>query len=494
MVAYGHGVGSLLARGIAGSTLLVAGGYCYARLPRQTWLDRVPLLWSVRAAPHHLAWGLGLSAAGLLLLTWAWWELRRTAGVGSAGLTRVRRAALLWSAPLLCAPPLFSGDGWSYVATGALAGQGRSPYLWTPAALPVPLRSGVAPMWRLTPSPYGPLSLGWGATFARVTHDPWLLLAGYRLAAVLGLALLAWAVPLLAARVGHDPVDASALVVASPFVLAHGIGGLHNDLAMAALALTALAVTRPGRWLPGALLVGLAAAVKAPGLVAGLGVVLLSLDSGAGWIARVRRSALVGAVATGVLLVTGWVTGLGTGWITALSVPEHEYTVLSLSAVGGRLVRSVLRHAGPAGVGLIHEVHPELFAKRLGLATLVVIGAWTLFRTRLGPPRNAVAAAGAVLLLAVVLSPVVHYWYFLWCVPVLACLPLGRSGKAALVAGITILGLTAPADRALRITWLWEGGAWALVLVPTVTWAVTALRDRIRTGEASPDRYEARPM
>ena len=106
------------------------------RLPRDTWMDRMPLLWSVRDAPHHLAWGLALSAAGLALLTWAWWDLRGAVRREPAGLSRVRRAAAVWAAPLLLAPPLFSNDGWSYVATGVLTGQGRSPYAWTPAALP----------------------------------------------------------------------------------------------------------------------------------------------------------------------------------------------------------------------------------------------------------------------------------------------------------------------------------------------------------------------
>jgi alpha-1,6-mannosyltransferase len=395
---------------------------------------------------------------------------------------------------MMCAPPLFSGDGWSYVATGDLAGLGKSPYLWTPSALPLPLRSGVSPEWQFTPSPYGPLPLAWGGWFSHLTQDPWLLLAAYRLAAVLGVVLLAWAVPRLATRVGRDPVDASVLVVASPFVLVHGVGGLHNDVIMIALAVAALAVTGPRRWLAGAVLVGLATAVKAPGLVAVLGVVLLSLDARVGWLARIGRSAQVGGVTGAVVLATGWVTGLGTGWIGALSVPDHEYTVLSLSAVGGKVVRSALRHAGPDGVRMIHEVHPEIFAKRLGVVVLLLVGGWVLLRTRLGSPRHAVAAAGAVLLLAVVLSPVVHYWYFLWCVPVLACVPLRRSAGAALVAAIGMLGLTAVADHALGIRWLWEGGAWGLVLVPALVLAVTTLRDRGRPVDvAVPDPVTASP-
>jgi alpha-1,6-mannosyltransferase len=470
----------VLVRGLAGSVLLVVGGLGYVRLARHTWVDHVPLLWEARRSAHHLSLGLAIGAIGLVLLTWAWWDLRRLVRSDPAGLTAVRRAAAVWSAPLLFAPPLFSGDGWSYVANGALAARGLSPYLWTPAALPPPLSSGVSPMWLFTPAPYGPLAVAWSGGLAHFIHDPWVLLGWNRLAAVLALALLAWAVPALAQRVGRNPVDAAALVVASPFVLAHGIGGLHNDLVAAALAMAGLAVARPGRWLPAAVLVGLAAAVKAPGAAAAVGVVLLSLHAGAGLVTRLRRSALVGATITGVVLVTGWITGLGTGWLQALSVPDHEYTVLSVSAVTGKVVRTFLRHAGPEGLRTVHEVHPELLAKRIGVVMLAIVAAWVLLRSRLDSPRHAVAATGVVLLAAVVLSPVVHYWYFLWCVPVLAVVPLRRPAAAAVVAEITVLGLTAVADHALGIRWLWEPAAWSLVLAPAAAWIAVAARTRDR--------------
>jgi alpha-1,6-mannosyltransferase len=471
-------VRAVLARGVAGSVLMALGGYCYVRLPHRTWMDGVPALWSVRASPHHLAWGLGFVWSGLVLLTWAWWDLRAEVRGDPAGLGRVRRAAAVWAAPLLLAPPLFSGDGWSYVATGDLAGRGLSPYLWTAAALPTPLRSGVSPVWRFTPSPYGPLQIAWGAAFSRVTHDPWLLLTWYRLAAVLALALIAWSVPVLAARVGRDPVEAAALVVPSPFVLAHGIGGLHNDLVVAGLVLAALALTRKGLWLPGALLVGAAAAVKLPGAFAAVGVVLLSLDAHDRWPSRLRRSAAVGAVVVAVVVGAGWLTGLGTGWISALSVPDHEYTVLSLTAVVGKLVRTTLEHAGPTGVHLVHMLHPERLAKRVGLALFALTALWVLVRTRVDPPRRALAGAGAVLAGGLVLGPVVHYWYFLWCLPVLACLPLRRPAGAALAAAMVTLGLVAPADKALEMPWLWEGSAWVLVVVPVAAWLYVSARER----------------
>ena len=467
---------AVLARGAGGSLLLTAGGYGYVRLPRGTWMDHVPLVWSVRAQPHHLLWGLLVSSAGLVLLTWAWWDLRRMVA-DADGLSQVRRAAALWTVPMLLAPPLFSGDGWSYVATGDLAGHGLSPYLWAPAVLPEPLRSGVSPAWLLTPSPYGPLPLAWGGAFSRFVHDPWVLLACYRLAALISLAVLAWAVPVLAARAGVDPADAAVLVVASPFVLAHGVGGLHNDIWVAAFVAAALVVTRQGRWFPGAVLVGAAAAVKAPGIVAAVGVVLLSTGPGAGWVVRLRRSASVGAAAVGTVVVTGWMTGLGTGWIQALAVPDREHTVLSVSSVLGHLARVALESTGSIGGYLVAEIHPEVLVKRGAVGLFLLVAAWVLLRRRNATQREALTGAGVVLLAAVVLSPVVHYWYYLWGLPVLACVPLARPARSALVAAVLTLGLTAPADKAVHLPWMWQAAAWALAVVPAATWVVVASRN-----------------
>ena len=475
-------MGDVVPRGVAGTLLITAGGFCYDRLPRSTWLDRAPVLWSLRRSAHADACGLALSVAGLLLLTWAWWDLRRQVHGDPAGLARVRVAVGAWAAPLLLPPPLFSGDGWSYVATGALTGRGLSPYLWTPAALPTPLRSGVAPHWLFTPSPYGPLPLAWGGLLARVTQDPWALLLGYRLLSVGSLALLAWAVPVVARKAGRDPVDASALVLASPFVLVHGIGGLHNDLALAALVMAAAAVSRPGHWLPGALLVGAAAAVKAPGVLGAVAVVLLSVAPDAGRTARLVRAVTVGAAAVLTVLVAGWVTGLGTGWIHGLLVPEGERTQLAVTWVAGRWVRDVLVHVGPSGIAVVHHVHPAQLAKEAGLVALVLIAAWTTLVRRTGSTARALSGAGLVLLAAVVLSPAGHFWYFLWCVPLLGCLELASPARAALVAGIATLGLTAPADAALRAVWLMDWSALAVVVVPIAAalWVAVVERRRER--------------
>lgn len=425
------------------------------------------------ALPDHEALGLGVAVAGLVLLTWAWWDLLREAR-GHDGVRRTRLAAAVWAAPLLVGPPLFSRDGWSYVATGYLTRIGKSPYVWTPSILPEPLRSGVDPHWRHTPSPYGVLPLEWGAAWARLTASPWLLLYAYRLLAVLGLVLLAWAVPRLAARVGRDPGHASALVVASPFVLVQGIGGLHNDLLMAALMLTALVATRRDRWVVGAVLVGVAASVKVTGGFAAVGVVLLSLPVGAGLLARLRRTVLVGAVAGAVLWLGGLASGLGTGWWHALRVPTNERTPFAVTDVLGVRLHHLLHRIG--GERLVHRVEPIVLIKDLGLLVLLAVAVWVLLVRRRGDDRSVLAGTAGVLAAATLLSPAVHYWYALWCLPLIACLPLRRRGAEALVALIAVLGPTAIADPSLQLHWLVTVAVDALVCVPLAAYLLADRR------------------
>ncbi len=127
------------------------------------------------------------------------------------------------------APPLFSRDGWSYAAQGELTRIGLSPYVWGPGILDGQIIEAVDPRWMLTPAPYGPLPLLGGGFAAELFDDPWLMVIAHRVLAVLGLLALAWAVPRLASWAGYDGAVASAMVLASPLMLAHGIGGVHND-------------------------------------------------------------------------------------------------------------------------------------------------------------------------------------------------------------------------------------------------------------------------
>ena len=457
---------SILLRGLLGSALLLLAGLTYARVPAHSSLHRFPL----RLRADHLTLGLSLATAGLVLLTWAWLALVGRVSGDVHGVRNARWATLAWTVPLLASPPLFSNDGWSYVATGYLAGHGWSPYDSTPSILSSSLRSGVDPVWRSTTSPYGPLPLVWGGAFSRLTSDPWLLLAAHRLLAFVGLGLLALAVPVLARRAGVDPARTSAVALASPLVVAHGIGGLHNDLLLVGLMACALALTRKEVWWWGAVLAGAAAAVKLPGVSIGVGVVLLSLVPGAAVVARVRRAVQVFLTAAVTLLGLSAASGLGLGWTHGLGRSAHELARLAPTAVVGQWVRLRLLDLGPTGARLVHELRPERTLESLGLVALAGVSAWILL-LRPAPDDAAAIAGGAfVLLAATLLIPTLHYWYFLWALPLLACARLSRRAEHTLVATLAVLGLTAVADPAVHVAWFAPAAFLVLALAPVLVW------------------------
>lgn len=467
--------------GVSGAALIALAGLAYQPVPTPSWVQECAPLAHLRAQPWHTALGGSLGLAGLVLLTLAWWRLRRSVRGHPDGVREVRWAVALWSVPLLLAPPLFSGDGWSYVATGYLAGHGLSPYVVGPGVLHGAISSAVNHKWLFTPTPYGPLPLWWGGTFSHLTDDPWTLLVLYRVLALGGVALAAWAVPRLALRCGRDPAEASALVVASPFLVAHGIGGLHNDMVMAGLMLAALAVTRRGVWWWGALLVGAAAAVKVTGGLAGVGVVLLSLPPGAGLSVRLRRTLQVGAVATAVLVAVGLVTGLGLGWVRGLLVPAGERTLLAPTLDLAWHLRGVLLHDGLAGRHLLAVLRPMHTVWVVDVAALLGVAAWALLDRRLAATPQVLTAVGVVLFAATWLSPVLHPWYFLWCLPLLACVRLPRWAEAGVVALLVVLGLTAEADNDLHHHWTMVAAHRLLAVVPVVAAAVAG---RVRPPSA----------
>ena len=197
--------------------------------------------------PDQITLGMAVAFLGLILLTSGWWGLVRQVSGEPDGVRRAWIAAAVWAAPLLIATPLFSNDGWSYVATGYMAGHHLSPYVATPSRAPRPLLSGVSVTWRHTTSPYGPVPLVWGGLASRFTADPFLLLIAHRVLRG-GLVMLALAVPRLAGRAGHDPARATAVAVASPFVVVQGVGGLHNDMLVVGLLALALCLTRRDQW------------------------------------------------------------------------------------------------------------------------------------------------------------------------------------------------------------------------------------------------------
>ncbi|WP_370289240.1 polyprenol phosphomannose-dependent alpha 1,6 mannosyltransferase MptB [Nocardioides sp.] len=471
----------MITRGVGGSCLVLAGGLLTATLPPSTPVLRIALLEELRSHEFGRMLGLVTVLAGLGLLASAWIRLSRTIALGEQGTAEpregvalVRFATAAWTAPLLLAPPLFSRDGWSYAAQGMLAHVGLSPYRWGPEALvpqgffPLPgwltgppVVQAVDPMWFDTATPYGPLPLVFGSFAAGFTGNPWVLVVAHRCLALVGLALLAWAVPRLARWTGVNPALAAALVLASPLMLANGVAGLHNDLLVVGLMAAALVVAAERGWVAGAVVAGLAAGVKVPGGLVCVGIVLVTLPAGAALAVRLRRIASVGAVSVGTLLALGVVTGLGSGWAQALLVPGEVNTPLSSTTLVGGWLDWM---AGLVGAGL----PPATFltaVRALGLLAALALGAWVLLRRPTGDRGVALTATALTVAAFVVLSPVVHLWYFLLVSPFVAVLRLPRAAVGAFVGVSLLTGLVAPLDSSLH-------GAYYAIVVGSMTVAL----------------------
>lgn len=223
-------------------------------------------LW--RAASHGQAFWSAVALAGIALVSLAFVRLYLLARRHVVDTSCIVIVSCAWALPVLIGPPLLSLDVYSYLAQGELAARGFDPYTTAPMALGHgPILDSVAPVWRSTPAPYGPLSLSLMdllATLTEASHVSFILLL--RLLTVASVVACGWAAVRLAGPASRTV--ALTLVTANPVVLLHLVGGLHFDVLIGALAgLTLLAVRRQWWWLA-ALAAALAFTIKLPGLAA----------------------------------------------------------------------------------------------------------------------------------------------------------------------------------------------------------------------------------
>lgn len=222
--------------GLAGTAFLALGGETAGALPTPD----LPAPASARAA-------LGLVGVyfGVVLLIAAWALLGRLVRGPRPPSPRALLLVLaVWAAPLLLAPPLFSRDVYSYLAQGAMVDAHLDVYAHGPALLGGPLADEVAPLWRHTGAPYGPVFLAAASALSGLTRGQLPAgLLGMRLLALLGVALMAAVLPRLARASGADPAAALWLGALNPLVLLHLVAGAHNDALM--LGLSASAWWRP---------------------------------------------------------------------------------------------------------------------------------------------------------------------------------------------------------------------------------------------------------
>jgi alpha-1,6-mannosyltransferase len=439
------------ALGLAGTAFLALGGETAGALPVREFL-----------APGSGRAVLGLVGVyfGVVLLIAAWTLLGTVVRGPEPPTPRSLLLVLaVWAAPLLLAPPLFSRDVYSYLAQGAMVDAHIDVYAYGPAQLGGPLADEVAPVWQRTTTPYGPVFLAVARGLSALTRGeiPAGLL-GMRVVALLGVGLMAAALPRLARHSGADPAAALWLGALNPLVLLHLVAGAHNDAIMLGLLGVGLVAAR-GRWhILGVVLITLAALVKAPAALGLLAVVALR-GSGRGRRRTARAAVTTVSVAAATTVAATAVAGTGYGWIAALRTPVSPHN-WSPTSVLGRATGALLRKLGS---GLAPLAMPAWHAAGL-LATL---GLLLFIWLRLRP--HPVYALGLSLAAVAVFGPAVRPWYALWGLFLIAAAAPTGSMRGRVAAVSTVLALAvmpsgAPADVE-QVVLAVSGGVLALVVL-----------------------------
>ncbi|MEV8035189.1 polyprenol phosphomannose-dependent alpha 1,6 mannosyltransferase MptB [Streptomyces sp. NPDC086182] len=439
------------ALGLAGTAFLALGGETAGALPARDLL-----------APESGRAVLGLVGVyfGVVLLIAAWALLGTVVrGPEPPSPHSLLLVLATWAAPLLLAPPLFSRDVYSYLAQGAMVDAHIDVYAYGPAQLGGPLADEVAPVWQQTTTPYGPVFLAVARGLSALTRGEIPAgLFGMRMVALLGVALMAAALPRLARHSGADPAAALWLGALNPLVLLHLVAGAHNDAIMLGLLGVGLVAAR-GRWpVVGIVLVTLAALVKAPAVLGLVAVIALrGRGQGRRGIALATLMTTVVAVATTVAATA--VAGTGYGWIAALKTPVSPHN-WSPTSVLGRATGVLLEKLGS---GLAPFAMPAWHAAGLVATVGLLLFIWL----RLRP--HPVYALGLSLAAVAVLGPAIRPWYALWGLFLIAAAaPTGsvrsRVAAASAVLALAVLPSGSPADAGQVILAV-SGGVLAVVVL-----------------------------
>lgn len=373
---------------------------------------------------------LACSYTGIAMVVLCWFFLGRLAAPGRP--RRLSRSQLwhtlvMWAVPLVFTAPIFSRDVYSYLAIGRMMIVGINPYQVGPAdALGPddPIAHQVDGRWQHTVTPYGPTFLLIMKGVGALTGDH--VLRGVvlaRLVALVGVGLIAWALPRLGSRCRLDPVSVLWLGAVNPLVLFHLVAGAHNEAIMLGLMLAGLevALSDPRRlWsvLAGSTLVSMSVGIKVTaGLALAFLVIMLARERGGRWRDLFRYAAIVAATAIAVFVVLSLLAGHGIGWLTALGTPGTLRSFLSVSTTIGLgagaigLLLGLGDHTG-ATISTIQPVGTAV-AAAFGLVVM-----WRSWRGAVDPLVGLGLSLGAFVLL----SPVIQPWYLLW-----AVLPLSAS-------------------------------------------------------------------
>jgi alpha-1,6-mannosyltransferase len=467
--------------GLAGAVMLAIAAILRGAHPNG---DLVSTPVSIARGPHG-ALVLSCWLIGMAALTGAWWVAR-------SGLPSLRWVAVttgLWLLPFLVVPPMGSRDVYSHACQGLLYAEGLNPYEVGVASLPCPWIDSISFIWRDTPAPYGPLFVLLAAGIVKLGGSLVPVIVLFRLLAVVGVALTAWFLPVLARRCGVPPERALWVALAGPLVGTHLIGGPHNDALMLGLIVAgfALALLRPGRPAPllaaGALL-GLAVAVKAPALVVLPFAAFVAVAGPYRLRALLRDGGWLAAGAVGAMVTVTAASGLGVGWIAGMTHTKDLIQFTSPPTAIGMTLTYVGRVFDPD----FDAVAAVRLLALLLLAVFLVVLWWRSAPRPDMPARAPLRGAALALAATVVLAPSFHPWYATWPLVMLAAATVRTDFVMAASAAAAFLVLPDGSGLARFVKF---PGAPLMTLFVAVL--VVRYVRRLRAGRADDRRAAATP-
>ncbi|MCU1605426.1 MAG: hypothetical protein JWP46_1891 [Modestobacter sp.] len=487
--------GSVLIAGPAGLLLTIAAVIAGARagVPQAVTLPHWWGGWSHRQPGQLHGW----VAAGIMLLgaqcaLWVWLARRLLA----PSRATVERAALddspterlwrrpgvgalagvagVWALPLLVTGPMVSLDVQSYAAIGRLAALGLDPYRATPGWLTDRYVAAVDPMWRWTPTPYGPLQVALlrGLVLLSGDHVGVAVLL-IRSVAVLGAVCAVGLAVRAAARA--DQVAVLLITGLNPVLLVHVVSGAHLDVLIGALAVLVVGLARSGRRAVAMALAVVAVSLKLPGAVLVAFVLVDLLRAGPG---VPRPRAVLRVVASG-LGTLGLVIALCPdpfGWTAALGVPGMSRNGAAPSTWISYLVAAMTGQASGDGLA---------FAFTIGRAMTAMVGAAVacvlLWKATSGSRAAAFRGVGWALVILALSAPALYPWYLAWGL-FAAAVGSGVRGRVVLMGLSCFLCLAAVAGEGTSVL-----VTWGVVLLAVLGWTAWVGRDLVagRSGDAA---------
>ena len=259
-----------------------------------------------------------------------------------------------------------------------------------------------------------------------------------RIPALIGVGLIVYFLPRLAGRLGVDVPLAAWFSTINPLLIIDLVGGMHNDSLMIGLIILALYLTHkhPERFWLGAIVVGVAAAVKQPALLAAYPVALIGLP----WqwntqhvLNKIARAAISSVLAVGTFAGISVASGLNFGWMNAIDVPGRVVTLAPLSLLGEG-IRLLLVAAGRPELG--SQIAGGLLVAGV-VASALIVGYLAVTVAR----RRPVTFLSWSYLVVALLGPALHSWYLLWGGLLLPLTrPTERVNKVAVAVTSVLLG------------------------------------------------------